>query len=477
MLSLAITAALGCSTTAKKNVRHVGALPSVESPIAEPAVDAGTSPLPDDDAGEDTRPNVVLIVVDTLRADHLGSYGYDLDTSPVIDTLAGDSVTFMQAYATAPWTLPSVASILTGQYPETLGIKNSDVKLEKRFLTLTELFQRNGYATGAVVSHIFLKPKFGIDQGFDVFDFEEAGRGRSHISSPAVTQKAIELIERYSGKPFFLFVHYFDPHYNYRMHSILPPDPGYGGRLREGMSIHEMRKMAAAGELDDNDKKYIRALYDSEVRFTDAHVGRLLDVLKQRGLYDETLVVFTSDHGEDLCDRPSNWIGHTKTLNEEVVRVPLLIKPPRLRSGRKERRAHSLIDLMPTIATLAGIEVPAGYSMDGVAIDLENTENTPRGVFAATWRWAKLQTLVSGDWKLLMNRKTGAVQLFNLKSDPLEKIDVANDNEDLCKKMIEEIEKKLKKHERPASHIERSNQAPGLTKEERKKLESLGYIE
>ena len=182
------------------------------------------------------RPDVLIVVIDTLRADHLGFLGYARETSPHLDALAADSILWRRALAHAPWTSPSVGALLTGLHPAALGYgdSRSPVRPDDRVLYLAEILRENGYQTEAIVSHTYVAAKLGFDQGFDRFDEGDA-QGPGHVSSPSVTDKAIAALERPRRRPFFLFAHYFDPHFNYLRHEPFDFDPGYDGELPEHM--------------------------------------------------------------------------------------------------------------------------------------------------------------------------------------------------------------------------------------------------
>ena len=241
--------------------------------------------------GQPSDQNLLLIVVDTLRADHLGSYGHGRSVSPEIDELASAGVRFERAYATAPWTQPSVASMLTGLYPASHGADRLLRVLPASADTLAERLQKAGYATAAVVSHYLLGPRFGFDQGFETFVYGNAvDAGR--FSTPGVSARANELLDRFARqkRPFFLFLHYFDPHYSYERH----PHYGYaaedgGGRLDGEQSVEELRALDPPP--DAAEAAFVRDLYDEEIRFTDAGIGRVLDRLERLGLADDTVVV------------------------------------------------------------------------------------------------------------------------------------------------------------------------------------------
>ena len=225
---------------------------------------------------------------------------------------------------------------------------------------LAEVLQARGYETAGIVSHLYVGQKYNYQQGFGFWD-ESQAQGHTHVSSHEVTNKAIEFLRRSGERRFFLFLHYFDPHFDYIQHEKYDYSEGYSGPVRSGNdNCHELRKLAWSGQLKRPDIRYLHALYDSEISYTDEHIGRFLDELKRRGLYDDALIIVTSDHGESIVDRPDRWIGHTINVYGENVNVPLILKLP----GRHEHRTIeewvSLIDIPPTILSLTGPEKPRG---------------------------------------------------------------------------------------------------------------------
>jgi len=428
---------------------------------------------------DDAHPNVVLIVIDTLRVDHLGTYGSGADTSPAIDRLATESIVFESAYSTAPWTLPSMASIMTGHYPTTTGTAGQDIKLSESFTTLAEVFSAGGYQTAAFVSHIFVGARFGFDQGFGTFNEEEAGRGHSYVSSPGITRRALDWLRnaRNESRPFFLFVHYFDPHYNYIMHPILNTHPEYDGKLLGVESWKVLRAMSRNGEIDDDDKRYLNALYDSEIRFTDHHIGELLEFLRQQGLYDDALVVLTSDHGEELMERRDGWLGHTKRVTQAMIRVPLLWKLPKSEHARRIARDASLVDLAPTLTALAGLGFPRASKMLGRRMLPEEAVDPARGVFSETQRMKDLIAVVTAPFKLVHSRTRRTSRLYDLHSDPEELVNVAAANPGIALRLEAVLETHRARQRAVVSELGIAYEHVELGNATIEALEALGYVE
>jgi len=271
------------------------------------------------------RPNVLFVVVDTLRWDHVGCYGAARKTTPFVDDYAAGATRFDRAYSVAPWTMPSVASMFTGLYPSRHGANSFGLGLTDEVDTLAEILQREGYATQGVISHTAIGARNNFQQGFDVY-LESEARGHDHLSTDGVTGQAIGKLEGLAAgeAPFFLFVHYFDPHYNYKRH----PEYGFAadaaGRLDGEQPMRELLRMAP--DMTPDESQFLRDLYDEEVRFTDAGIGRLLERLQVLGLDEDTIVILTADHGEEFLDHGD--LGHTGSLYEELVRVPLILRGP-----------------------------------------------------------------------------------------------------------------------------------------------------
>lgn len=308
-------------------------------------------------------PNVVLISIDSLRPDHLGAYGYErAGISPNIDGLAAEGIVFERPVSTTTWTLPAHASMLTGLYPAVHGVHSDGDRLPEAAVLVSEALETAGYATRAVVSAPYLNAAFGFDQGWDLYDdaagvFENrpANADDSHwgATSPEVHRRAVEALDAVGEGPFFLFVHYWDVHYDYAPPSPYDTmfDPDYEGTVTS-LNFHwndEIHRGMAPRDL-----RHIVALYDGEIAYTDSYLGLLFDELRARGVWDDTLVVLTADHGDEFFEHGA--IGHRRTLFEEVVRVPLVLRLPGIvPAGRRVEAAVSLVDVLPSVLDLLGV--------------------------------------------------------------------------------------------------------------------------
>ena len=324
---------------------------------------ACTTPGP---AAPQGRPNVLLVVIDTLGADHVDRLPPGQRATREIDRLAAGGVAFRRAYTTAPWTQPAVTSLMTSKMPSSHGVLRLLDKVPSGLETLPERFHDQGFRTAAVVAHTLLGRQFGWGEGYDSFD-ESAVGDHTSVTSHKVTDAAIRVLHDLSRQRFFLFVHYFDPHYVYNHHPAFDRTSWYQGKLRPAMDIWELLGMRS--RLRPEDELYLLELYREEVAYTDAHLGRLLATLRSLGLEGNTLVAVTADHGEEF--NRHGWIGHTKNLYEDVLRVPLVLRLPGRLPPRRVEAPVSLLDVAPTLLQLAGIPGAAdgfeGLSLAGCA--------------------------------------------------------------------------------------------------------------
>ncbi len=314
-------------------------------------------------------PDLILISIDSLRPDHLGSYGYPRNTSPFLDRLAAEGIRFENAVSTTSWTLPSHAAMLTGLYDSTHGLVDNGLTLNDGHVTLAEVLGAVGYETVGFFGGPYLHPVFGMGQGFDSYAScmtttpdEAAGeevrrearqrRGNSHrdITGPRTLEAVRSWADsRQSDRPFFLFVHLWDVHYDF-----MPPppydtmfDPAYEGSISGRlMSDPNIRPGMPARDLE-----HVLALYDGEIRFTDEIVATMLGHLRKRGLLEDTMVVVTADHGEEFFEHRDK--GHHKHLFDEVLKVPLVIWWPSVLPGNQVVTDQvRLVDLMPTFVEI-----------------------------------------------------------------------------------------------------------------------------
>lgn len=368
------------------------------------------------------RPNVLVVLVDTLRADALSTYGA-AGSSPETDLLADDSLVFEQAFAHAPWTRPSVASLLTSRLPCSHGCERKADILPAEAETLAEALRAHGYTTGAFVNNIHLTASFHFDQGFDTFTFlrpewplrasEASFRlafygvvrlvierflplgkkvERYYQDAAQVTQEARRWLDRHGDERWFLFVHYMDPHDPYFPH---PYDgTGYARVEHPRPDLMEAESM--------------RALYQGEVRYWDEHFGVLLDQLRDEGLYDNTLIIVTADHGEEFGEHGGFW--HGTKLQEEVLRVPLIVKLPQGQGRAPARIADVVrhIDIGPTVVELAGAPVPDSFQGHSLLREYDlRDEHARRAMATCDFEGYIAASVRDKDWRLVHNLREG----------------------------------------------------------------------
>jgi arylsulfatase len=382
--------------------------------------------------------NVLLIVVDALRADRLGCYGYSRQpTTPTIDRLAEQGILFEMFHAASPWTAPSFATMLTGVAPTVHGtgkwLKGQELEAAKEIWAkgkvrmqpirrsiplLPELAE--GVRSAAFMTNSFLDAELGFARGFDHYDFELGGLSGSRRAD-AVTGAAMQWLEANRDQPFFVLLHYFDPHMSY------DPPPRYrnmfapGSMARVGVPFTDL-KNARNGSFKPTpeEREFIDGLYNGEVRFVDDQIGELLDALKRFGLLDDTWVVVTADHGEELFDHGSFEHGHR--YEEEVTRVPLIIRAPGAwGAGRRVEASASHVDLMPTILEWLSTEVPEHVMGRSLTPLMTGEESAGRPSYMEyNLFWKSQRALFDGRYKLIAPEDGSEGLMYDLEQDPLE---------------------------------------------------------
>jgi arylsulfatase A-like enzyme len=438
------------------------------------------------------RPNIIVLLVDTLRADHLGCYGFPGEISPNLDRLAGESVVFENCYANAPWTPPSVGTMFTSLYPQVHGLNRFTEHqfrdpdsgrlrgsvLTEDAVTLAETLRDAGYSTAGFVANPWLEGPLGLSQGFDFYDDSTVSKT---VPAMLLTVAAEEWIEkRPRGEPFFLYLHFMDVHEPYRS-----PRKDFDA-LWKKMSDGDERVLSSAPPdylerkppwADDELRKrvaYWRTRYAAGVRLFDRRVAGFLDFLRESGLLDRSYVVLTSDHGEELHEH-SGW-GHGENLHEHQLRVPLIIRPPE--PARPARRVAShvrLIDLMPTLLAVAGVEPPAGLQgVDFAGLLRGEAVAAPLPVFAnGVVGEPDVYSLIDGRYKLVVDLEGDSPALYDLESDPGELANVASREPDVVASMLEQLEV----HIAETTAVELEQETVELPEELQKPLRALGYLD
>jgi len=433
-------------------------------------------------------PNVVLVSIDSLRADHLGAYGAGRDTSPNIDGIASEGALFETVMAPTSWTLPSHVTLLTGQSIPVHGVAGRLDRLDPARITLAQQLSAAGYVTAGFVSAPFLHAAYGFARGFDVYENLGAAAKMeslpvravdnlaSHRDSTAgvVVDRALQWLDARpdADAPFFLFVHLWDPHYDYD-----PPAPydtlfdrEYDGTL--DATSYALNPGIHAG-IGERDKQHLRALYDGEVRWTDAQLGRLFDALRRRGELDRTLVSIVSDHGEEFFEHGRK--GHDKTLFEESVRVPWILRlPGRIEAGRRVTGPVSLEDVAPTLLDVAGVAPLGEATGHSRAAHLSGDAAPPGDPVLLVLR--SQAALRGPDWKIIVDRRRGDGRYYDLARDPAEQH--PEEAGGVARERLEALRARLASDAklRDSLRWEGAGEAP-LDAGTRERLRELGYLE
>lgn len=445
-----------------------------------PALVAWGDPVIADRAAQPDRPTLVLVSIDCLRADHVGAYGYPLPTTPEIDAVAREGTVFENAFATASWTLPSHMSMLTGLVPSLHGATKWE-RLSSAVDYLPELLGRSGYRAAGAVSWVYLSQVYGFERGYDSYHVLDQPDGAD------IVDRAIEEIHRGRGRPQFLFAHLWDPHWPYMPR---PEDvERLGGRPRDISSLQELiRKGVPAG--DELQIEEILRLYDAEIAAADRELGRLFREMKALGLWENTLVVITSDHGEAFLEH-GHW-QHSQTLYDELTRVPLVVKWPGQAEPGRVSAPVSLVDLFVTFAEAAGIDVPAGGESgalarrsltappdEGRTVLSEVNWRSPSGTFmkvAVRNRSHKYIATLSGPpGDDLGVTEVQSEELYHLAGDPQERDNLVDRDAEVANGFRAELRAFLEAAR--AARSLRQGDAVELDDDTLEKLKSLGYTQ
>ena len=401
---------------------------------------AGGGPLP---AGT----NVLFITLDTTRADRLGCYGYKKAGTPTLDALAVRAMVFDDAQAPVPLTLPSHATMMTGRYPREHGLRvNARDRLDDARPTLAGIFRERGYRTAAFVASFVLNRRFGLDRGFETYDDEmgtaEPGEDALELERPAndVTERALKWLQTASNKPFFCWVHYYDPHHPYAPPAKFKerhPDP-----------------------------------YDGEIAFVDSELKKIIDWLESKGLTDRTLVIVAGDHGESFGEHGE--YGHTTFVYETNLHVPLMVMhPAAIPAGIRVKQPVSLVDLFPTVLDLFGWPKPQSLLGQSLAPAFKGDSPDPRTCYAeseyalSVHNWAPQRALISNEWKFVSSTKP---ELFDRRGDRSERRNLASDKPEVVARMRKGAEEFYR------AMVPAPAAAVALSESARRGLEALGYV-
>jgi len=507
IVPLIAAAALGCGPDPSAR-RDDPSPPSA----AVPARDSGATTATAESEPEDSRPPrlVILISIDTLRADHLGLYGYERPTSPRLDALAAEGVVFEDASSTAPWTLPAHASLLTGLYPKAHRVLKGQSGLPANVRTLASMLAARGYETAAVVNSSWLrKEKHGLTREFDRYLWVQESANR-RAPSTWVTDQAIEWIDRAGSRRLFVFMHYYDVHADYTSEPryeelfVTPYEGAADGTARQlGQSellegviewceknvrddlcsrAAESAKEFENLQFDEDAVRYLEQLYDAGIRQIDAELNRLFVHLRTKDLLDETMLVITSDHGEEFMEH--GRVSHFYTTYQEVLHVPLILRGPGIPAGVRISTPVSIVDIVPTVLSRVGAAVPP--SLDGLDLSRlwrsdASSEFEGRLLFGeasggALWGGAAAgvpvyRSVRQGRHKLVQGETPERLALYDLDRDPGEQVDLSSREPELAAR----LEERLRERVEPAAE---APPAPlvELDAEDLERLRALGYV-
>lgn len=406
------------------------------------------------------RPNVIIYLIDTLRADHLGCYGYERpegSISPRIDEFASRATLFESSVANTSWTRPAVATIFTGMWPAAHQVNRKKDQLASQTTTLAEVLREAGYETIAFVANPNVYRRFGLDQGFD--DYRHMP-GKKPPSDRINAEVAAWFDRREGDRPFFLYVHTVDPHDPYE------PPASYRERFAPG--TEELLALPKKARWNDANREDLINLYDGEIAFNDQSFGLFLDDLEARGLWRDSIVILVSDHGEEFQEYGSWTHGHT--LSSESIRVPLIIKWPGQTRGERRTDLAQQIDIPSTILSALGLAWPEAFEGRDLA---GSAAEVPPTSFAYLNYYGPLQlTALRDDWKLVVRVKRQKSWLLKVDKDS----DASKDRAADYPVMNEALEALLKGALRPKPYWLQAEEAE-IDEQLKNQLRALGYLD
>ena len=438
---------------------------------------AGTGSAPD-------KPDIILITIDALRADHLGTYGYWRPTSPSIDAFAREAVVVQDAVSQAPYTKASIASLFTGLFPtahkafttsrpfdKTMtghvsgALPSTDV-LSPRLKTLAECLTDAGYQTIGINTNPFLIADFGFGRGFAQYEFLTGGDVQVATASSVTSKALVQIDARDQRRPLFLWLHLMEPHSPYtppdRFRRVFPPES-------PPWTVPAETIPAWIRVDNSTDANFYAALYDAEIRSADEALGTFFDGLKQRKLWDRSVVIVTADHGEEFYDH--GGFEHNRTLYDEMLHVPLIVKAPGLAPRRLQEQIAE-VDLLPTLVARAGGSVPAGLSGADVWSVLSGQRHAERYAYAELV--GERYALRTREWKLISTLH-GSHELYNLTTDPHERQSLVVEDTSRTAEMRDVLTKILATAVQAGSRFQ-GTFAP-IPPRVLERLKSLGYVQ
>ena len=444
--------------------------------------------------GAGRRPNVLILLMDTLRPDRLGCYGYARNTSPTVDAIARQGVVFSRYFTTADYTQASTASLFTGKYPLAHGYINSNYVLEKANRTMAEILGQEGYRTVAFVANGLAGEKYHMDQGFD--HFYESNRA----PASELVDRAIGFIEGGGDAPFFMYMHFLDVHDPYRIpveYRRRFADRGFVHDMQDTLLLAAMTMKAWWGTVQDwrqadgeeaEVQKYFAdysVMYDASIAYWDEQLALLLGALEETGEAERTIVIITSDHGEQLLEH--GFFGHANSAYDVGLHAPFIYRDTdRSTAGRRIDEAISSIDVLPTLLARLGVASPADvqgeqqWSLIAGQVAEGKREEVAGGIYSEGTFLANrpfstlIQSYRKGDWKLILDRLRDTKELYNVREDPLERRDLFAQQPETVAELYGEVRRHYNRN--LALFRDQARSKAERQREKLRELRSLGYL-
>lgn len=440
------------------------------------------------------KPNFVIVIIDALRQDHVGLYGYERDTTPNIDLFAQNALIFQNAIAQCPWTAPSVASLFSSLYPSVHGVithmGGKATVLPDSLETFAEILQKNGYKTAAFVANDWITPDLGFAQGFDVFKEikpikNAKQKGKKIPVAEELNNQAFPWLEKNNDSPFFMYVHYMDAHGPYSAPS--PYNALYKSAEDRQLTAYERERLSylrVDKSIDQNNLHYYIDQYDGEIRYADYHVGELINKLKAYKLLENTVIVITADHGEAFFEH--GFCDHGFGVYDEEIVVPLIIRIPEnsiMEIKNKKILSESRVDLMDLPRTLLGINgTDFPYRVNGRNLfhlkkDMFRDHISFSEELSENMKGPPKIAMVKDNFKIIYSAfKQKVTKIFDLKADPKEK----NNRIKIMEKKADEFQREIEEHLINSKSLKKELKIDKITtpldKEKIEKLKSLGYF-
>jgi arylsulfatase A-like enzyme len=444
--------------------------------------------------------NVILLSIDTLRKDHLGCYGYDRPVSPNLDRFARENILCSNVYAQAPYTLPSHGSLFTSLYPSTHGLESMQNRMPPDVVVLAEALSREGWSTASFNGSGYLSHTFGFSRGFDLYCEVDPLGSRYYGGKPILSvelndgssgtfDRTLDWIGEMRERPFFLFLH------TYMVHDYLPPreyaeffnkgspsdlEPGEAG----GMDLRGYKDSGNHSDLSPENLAFFINMYDGTIRAVDDMFAELITHLEALDLYEKTLIIVTSDHGEEFLEHGS--LLHMTSVYEELIRIPLIMKVPGRSGGRVIDSTLNQVDIMPTLLDLLAIEAPAG--MQGVSFVrlLDGTEGGDRAIYSEVnvSKQVRKTCIMQDGWKYIEGDTSGKLrypaalprELYRLDGDPGEIENLSGRHEELENRLRDRMQRFQEELQKARKRYGADSSSSEVSPELMEKLKQQGYL-